>query len=87
MIKHIILLKIQNMMDINTDLLQWCTTSGANTSATCTNKFASGAIKSEIMQNQESVEELSKPITRTFEKRKVHSSFIDNISGADLAVM
>ena len=66
-------------MDSNTDLLQWCTTSGANTSAACANKFASGAIKSEIMQNQESAEELSKPIIRTLEKRKSHSSFIDNI--------
>ena len=75
------------MMDINTDLLQWCTTSGADISAACTNKFASGAIKSEIMQIQESAEELSKPIIRTFEKRKVHSSFIDNISGVDLADM
>ena len=26
-----------------------------------------------------------KPIIRTFEKRKVHSSFIDNIWGVDLA--
>ena len=28
-----------------------------------------------------------KPIIRKIEKRKVHSSFIDNISGADLADM
>ena len=41
------------MIDNNTDLLQWCTTFGANTSAACANKFASGAIKSEIMQNQQ----------------------------------
>ena len=74
-------------MDSNTDLLQWCTTFCANTSAACAYKFASGAIKSEIMQNQESAEELSKPITRTFEKPKVHSSFIDNIWGADLVDM
>ena len=73
------------MMDIKTDLLQWCATSGASTSAACANKFASGAIKSEIMQKQESAEDLSKPIIRTFEKRKAHSSFIDNIWGTDLA--
>ena len=31
--------------------------------------------------------ELHKPVIRKFEKRKVHSSFIDNIWGADLADM
>ena len=35
-------------------------------------------------ENKELDEELHKPIIRTFEKRKVHSSFIDNIWGADL---
>ena len=30
-------------------------------------------------QNKELAEELHKPITRQFEKWKVHSSFIDNI--------
>ena len=54
-------------------------TSGANTSG--------GAVKSEIMSNQELSEELHKPIIRKFEKRKVHSSFIDNIWGADIADM
>ena len=38
------------------------------------------------MSNKEQVEESQKPIIRKFEKRKVHSSFIDNIWGADLAV-
>ena len=33
----------------------------------------------------ELAEELHKPIIRKFKKRKVHSSFIDNIWGADLA--
>ena len=32
-------------------------------------------------------EELNKPIIRNFEKRKVHSSFIGNIWGADLTDM
>ena len=32
-------------------------------------------------------EELHKPIIRKFNKRKVESSFIDNIWGADLADM
>ena len=39
------------------------------------------------MSNKELAEELHKPINRKFEKRKVHSSFIDNIWGADLADM
>ena len=44
-----------------------------------------GAVKNEIMQNKELAEELDKLINRKFEKRKVHSSFIDNVLGVDLA--
>ena len=40
-----------------------------------------------FLQNQESDKELHKPIIRKFEKRNVHSSFIDNIWSADLADM
>ena len=36
------------------------------------------------MQNEELPKELRKPIIRKFEKRNVHSSFIDNIWGVDL---
>ena len=39
------------------------------------------------MQNQELSEELDKPSIRKFEKRKLYSSFKDNIWGADLADM
>ena len=39
------------------------------------------------MSNKELAEELHKLIIRKFEKRKVHSSFIDNIWSADLANM
>ena len=39
------------------------------------------------MSNQELAKELPKPITRKFEKRKVHSSFTNNIWGAHLADM
>ena len=39
------------------------------------------------MSNKELAEELHKAIIRKFEKSKVHSSFIDNIWGADLAEM
>ena len=46
-------------------------------------KASGGAIKNANMFNKELAEELQKPIIRKFEKRKVHSSFIDNIWGAD----
>ena len=39
------------------------------------------------MSDQQLVEELQKPIIRKCKKRKVHSTFIDNIWGADLADM
>ena len=50
-------------------------------------KTSNVAVKSQIMQNEELAEELHKSIIRKFQKRKVHSSFIDNIQGADLADM
>ena len=50
-------------------------------------KTAGGAVKKEIMQNNELAEELHKPNIRKFQERKVHSSFIDNIWGPDLADM
>ena len=39
------------------------------------------------MSHKELAGELHKPIIRKFKKRKVHSTFIDNIWGADLADM
>ena len=45
------------------------------------------AVKNESMSNQELDEELHKPIIRKFGKRKVYSSFIDNLRGTDLANM
>ena len=52
------------------------------------NKKASiGAVKNEIISNKELAEELNKPIIRKFEKRKVHSPFIDNICCANLSDM
>ena len=44
------------------------------------------AIKS-IPQNEQLAEELHKPITRKFKKRKVYSAFKDNIWAADVADM
>ena len=49
----------------------------------CSANTSGGDAKSIIMSKQELAEELNKPIIRTFEKRKVHSSFIDNIWVAD----
>ena len=50
-------------------------------------KFFDKKIKIEIMPNQHLAKELHKPIIRKFEQWKVHSSFIYNIWGADLADM
>ena len=40
-----------------------------------------------LKENQQLANELHKPITRKFKKRKVYSSFKDNIWGVDLADM
>ena len=40
-----------------------------------------------IPQNEQLANELHKPIIRKFEKRKVYSTFKDNIWGVDLADM
>ena len=63
MIKHLILLEIQNMMDINVDLLQW--------SVNCLIQKTSGGTVKKIISNKELTDELHKPIIREFEKRKV----------------
>ena len=39
------------------------------------------------ISNKELAKELHKPFIRKFDKRKVHSAFIDNIWGGDLADM
>ena len=41
----------------------------------------------EYIPAKELAEELQKPVIRNFNKGKVHSPFIDNISGADIADM
>ena len=46
-------------------------------------KTSSSGIKNKIISNKELAEELHKPVTRKFKKRKVQSSFIDNILEAD----
>ena len=77
MIKHLILLKIQNMMV----WLQWFINSFDK-------KSSGGAVENENMSRQRPLslaEELQKPIIRKFRKPKVYLSFIDNIWGTDLA--
>ena len=54
----------------------------------CFDKKTSGSsIKNENMSDQQFSEELHKPIIGKSKKRKVHSHFIDNIWGSDLADM
>ena len=50
-------------------------------------KTSGSGIKNEIISNKELAEELHKPIIRRYNKRKVQSSFIDNIWGRDLVDM
>ena len=46
-----------------------------------------GGPNNEIEQNEQLAEELRKPITKKFKKRKAYSPFEDNIWGAGLADM
>ena len=50
-------------------------------------KSSGSGIKNANMSDQQLAEELREPIIRTFNKRKVHSNFIDNIWGAILTDM
>ena len=50
-------------------------------------KTCGSGIKNEYISSKELVEEFYKPIIRKSKKRKVHSSFMDNIWGTDLADM
>ena len=50
-------------------------------------RTSGSSIKNENISNKELVKELHKPVTWKFNKRKVHSPFIDNIWGTDLAGM
>ena len=51
------------------------------------NKFADSGVENENISKKELAEELPKPIIRKFKKSKVHSPFIDNVWGVDLAGM
>ena len=57
-------------------------------STSLVDKSAPGSgVKNENMSNKELADKLHKPILKKFRKRKVYSSFIDNIWSADLADM
>ena len=60
-------------------------THGRSETLATQNKLGGGSVKNEITLNQQLAEELYKHIIRTFENKKVSSSFKDDISGADLA--
>ena len=77
MIKHLVLLKLRNMVDIHVDLLQW----SIMIKTILMKETVGGAINNENMSVKELAKELRKPIFRKFEKRKVYSLFIDNIWG------
>ena len=49
-------------------------------------KSTGNVIKNEIKQNQQFANKLYKPIARKLKRRKVYSSFKDNIWGADLLI-
>ena len=53
----------------------------------CNKKSKGAGIKNDIKENPQLVNEIHKPIIRTFKKRKVYSSFKDNIWGCDLTDM
>ena len=50
-------------------------------------KSKGGSANNEIKQNEQLAEELQQPIIKKFLKRKVHSSFKDNILSADIAYL
>ena len=79
------------MMYINMDLLLQFTNFFEKKSATNADKSAAnksyGAIKIGIISNQQFTEELNKPVIKKIEKHIVHSSFMHNIWGADIADM
>ena len=77
--KHLILLKNQNKIDIKKVLLRWFINS-------LIKKTYGSATKNENMLVQQLPEELQKKNIRKFKKRKVQSPFRDNIWGSDLLI-
>ena len=85
-IMDLILLKIQNLKNINADLLQLFVNGLKKCFLVVLLKEElrqTSVLQTEICDNQLKI--LHKPIIRNFEKQKVYSSFKDNIWSADLA--
>ena len=61
--------------------------SGRHSSSTSYRPLSSASQLANNKENIQLADELHKPILRKFKKRKVHSSFRDNIWGVDLADM
>ena len=72
------------MMVIIEDQLQWFTSFLDKKSASLNKSSGSGIVNE---PNYQLANELHKPIIRKFKKRKIYSSFRDNIWGVDLADM
>ena len=68
------------MMDIKGFLLQWFTNFFIK-------RLLVVVLKVRVFKTLQFTVELHKPIIRNFKKGKVHSTFIDNIWGSDLADM
>ena len=91
-IKHLNLLKTQNIMNITDVLLQWLLHVLLRNLLVLILllrveiKFAGGTVKIQIMPNHELGEELHKLIIWKFEKTKTQSSFVDNIWDAHLLI-
>ena len=68
------------MMDINANWPQWSLDFFIK-------ELLVGAVKNENISNKELVEEFTNQLLENQKKRKVHSSFICNIQGTDLADM
>ena len=73
-------------MDIKEDKLLWFINFLIKTKGSGVTLANKSAIKS-ILQTEQLAEELHKPITRKFKKRKVYSVFKENIWAANLADM
>ena len=75
------LLNLQNIIDIKEVLLQWFIDFLKK------RQLKGRTVENENISNKKLAEQLHKPLFKKFKKRKVNSSFIDNIWWADLAGM
>ena len=69
-IKHLILLKAQDMIDMNVNLLQWFIIFHAMSSDGAVTRANKSAIKSKTMKSKQLIKELYKPIIKKMENEK-----------------